>query len=300
MKRQTKIWIIIAASLVVIGAILFAGVMWALDWDFTKLSTDKYKTNTYEINEDFSAVSIDADTADIKFLLADNGKCRVVCFEEEKEKHTATVLEDTLTIKKNGGKAWYDYIGINFETPKITVYLPKTEYDRLTIEGNTGEISAPKDFIFKNADISLSTGDVVFSSCGEQIKIKTGTGNISLSDITAEDIDLSVSTGKTYLKNINCKNLLSSGNTGDIYLDSVIAAEKISVRRSTGDVKFEKSDAGEIFVETDTGDVEGSLLSDKVFITETDTGSINLPKSSAGGRCEIATDTGDIEIDVIS
>ena len=80
----------------------------------------------------------------------------------------------------------------------------------------------------------------------------------------------------------------------------VIALESFSVKRSTGDVKFNSCDAAEIYVKTDTGDVNGTLLSDKVFITETGTGSINVPNSIVGGRCEITTDTGDIKIDVIS
>ena len=70
------------------------------------------------------------------------------------------------------------------------------------------------------------------------------------------------------------------------------------IKRSTGDVKFDGSDAAEIFIKTDTGDVTGSLLTDKVFITQTDTGNIDVPKTVNGGRCEISTDTGDIKISV--
>ena len=40
------------------------------------------------------------------------------------------------------------------------------------------------------------------------------------------------------------------------------------------------------------------VLSAKVFITETDTGKVEVPKSVTGGRCEIETDTGDIQITV--
>ena len=79
-------------------------------------------------------------------------------------------------------------------------------------------------------------------------------------------------------------------------MKNVIATEKFSIKRSTGDVKFDSCDAAEIFVETDTGDVNGSLLTNKVFITKTDTGRINVPNSITGGKCEIITNTGDIKI----
>ena len=95
-----------------------------------------------------------------------------------------------------------------------------------------------------------------------------------------------------------CKNVVSNGNTGAISLKNVIAAEKFSIERSTGDVKFDGCDAAEIFVKTDTGDVTGSLLSNKIFVVEADTGSVDVPKTATGGKCEITTDTGDINISI--
>ena len=77
-----------------------------------------------------------------------------------------------------------------------------------------------------------------------------------------------------------------------------IATESFSIKRSTGDVTFDGADAKSISVKTDTGDVKGSLLSNKVFITKTDTGDINVPSSTTGGKCEITTDTGDINLTV--
>ena len=49
MSKGVKIWLIIAACLIVVGAIIFTGVMSVLKWDFKKLSTAKYQTNTYQI-----------------------------------------------------------------------------------------------------------------------------------------------------------------------------------------------------------------------------------------------------------
>ena len=81
-------------------------------------------------------------------------------------------------------------------------------------------------------------------------------------------------------------------------MKDVIAANRFSIERSTGDVKFTRCDAAEIFVKTNTGNVTGSLLTDKVFLTDTDTGSVTVPKTATGGRCEIETDTGNIKIEI--
>ena len=319
MSRSTKIWLIVAAALVASGIIMFGVIMAMLKWDFLKLSTANYESNSYEIDEDFNNISIKTDTADIAFLPSEDGKCKVVCHENEKEKHEVTVQNDTLAINNTNNKKWYDHIhiGINFETTKITVYLPESEYGSLNIKESTGAVEISKIFKFKSIDIIASTGDIKSSaSVSDILKIKTSTGKINVSGISAGSIDLSVttgnieasdikcegdvkikvSTGRTKLTNVECKNIISNGDTGDIILNNVISSEKISIKRDTGDVSFNGCDAKELCVENDTGDVKGSLLTEKVFIVQTDTGKKDVPKTTSGGVCEITTDTGDIII----
>jgi len=321
MSKVAKIWLIVASSLVVAGIIIFGAVMSILKWDFLKLSTAKYERNSYEIAESFHNISINTDTADVAFLLSEDGQCKVVCHENEKEKHQVTVQNDTLVINNTNNKKWYDHIhiGINFETTKITVYLPASEYRSLNIKESTGDVEISENFKFENIDIIASTGDIKnFASVSDSLKIKTSTGKINVSGISAGSIDLSVttgnieasdikcegdvnikvSTGKTKLTNVECENIISNGTTGDIILNNVISSGKISIERDTGDLKFDSCDAKEIRVVTDTGDVKGSLLSEKVFVVHTDTGRKDVPKTTSGGICEITTDTGDIIINI--
>lgn len=321
MSKRAKIWLVIAASLVLIGCIIFGGVMAMLKWDFTKLSTNKYETNNYEINENYKNISIITNTADIVLVPFENSKSSVVCYEQKNVKHSVAVKDGTLVIEVVDSRKWYEHISIGFDTLKITVYIPQGEYGSLSISSSTGDVEIPDDLKFESIDISTSTGDIKnYASTSKAIKIKTSTGGIHVENLFAGALDLSVSTGdviaksitcegdikinvstgRTKLTDVTCKNVTSNGSTGDISLKNVIAVEKISIERSTGDVKFEGSDAAEIFIKTNTGDVEGSLLTDKVFITKTDTGRINVPNSITGGRCEITTDTGDIKINIVS
>lgn len=317
MSKSVKIWLIIAASLTLIGAIIFSGVMMALNWDFSKISTVKYETNGYEFNDAVCKnIKVITDTADISFV--PSAYLKVVCYEETKAKHLVTLQGDTLIIEAKN-KKWYDHIGINFGSPKITVYIPSGEYGALTVNGDTSDTEIPKEFKFESIDISQTTGDVkCFASANGDIKIKTSTGSIKVEDITAGSLDLKVSTGditatnvecigdllvkvstgKVKLENVKCNDIISSGDTGDITLKNVIADEKIDVKRTTGDVKFDGCDAGELIIITDTGNVKGTLLSDKIFITESDTGSIKVPETVSGGKCKVTTDTGDIKIEI--
>ena len=315
MKKAT-IWLIIGAVLLLIGVILFTGVMKVAAWDFSKLSTINYVTNNYDITESYNNISIISDTADINLLPSENGKTLVVCYEQKKMAHSVSVTDNTLKISVVDTRKWYDYIGISFGTPKITVYIPKGEYEALSIKESTGDIKIPQDFYFESIDILASTGDIKNYASAKNTKIKTdtgdillektktnllslsvSTGNIKVLDVACEgDIRIKVSTGHAKLIGTTCQNLISSGNTGDIYFENVIASQKLNVDRSTGDIKFEKCDAGELSIKTDTGDVRGSLLSEKVFFAQTDTGKINIPKTTSGGKCEINTSTGDIKI----
>lgn len=319
MSKKMKFWLIVATSLVAIGLIVFASVMALYNWDFNKLSTVKYETNTYNLNEEFSNISINTDTADISFVLSDDGASKVVCYEPENLKHSVSVQNGTLTVNLVDEREWYEHIGITIGNEKITLYLSEKEYDSLVIKEDTGDIKIPKEFNFKSIDISASTGDVKsFASASGKMKIKVSTGDINLQNLSADNLELkastgsinlsdviceneiiiNLSTGKTSITDTKCKNITSKGDTGDILLQNAIAKEKFFIERSTGDVKLQKCDAGEIFIKTDTGDVKGNLLADKVFITQTDTGRVDVPKTVTGGKCEIITDTGDIEIKI--
>ncbi len=319
MKKGTKLWLITASVLTFVGCAIFAGVMSLSGWDFTALSTVKYETNEYAIDEKFEGICIITDTADIIFNPSDSDAVKIICYEAENDSHSVTVKDGTLTVEPENNRKWYDYIGINFGSPTITVYLPGGEYGELLLKTSTGNTEISKEFKFESIDITGSTGEIKnYASAKTDIKIKTSTGGINVDKISAksldmsvstgkifafnvdcsEDINVSVSTGQCHLTNAKCENLTSRGNTGALYLEHVIAKEKLDIIRSTGDVKFTGCDAWEVKITTDTGDVTGSFLTDKVFFTETDTGKISVPKSTSGGKCEIATDTGDIVVDI--
>lgn len=301
MSKKTKVWMFIAGCLVAAGLLLFAAVMTANDWDFTKLSTEELETNTHIPTESFSKIHIYTEEADVLFLPSEDNTCEVVCYESKNSLHTVDVINDALYIRVRNEKKWYDYIGIHLSSPKITVSLPRGAYDAVFIHSSTGSVEIPRDFEFSVVDIAVSTGDVTnYASTSEHLKIKTDTGDIHVENASANAIQLSVSTGHIVLNDIRCSKLDAKGSTGDIRLKNVIATQQFSIDTSTGDVKFDKSDAPTIFVKTDTGDVTGSLLSGKVFTTKTSTGSVKVPPSSTGGECNIVTSTGNIRLEVRS
>ena len=320
MNRTTKIWLVTAASLLVFGFVILGLSACAIGGDFSNMSTKKYETNTYDVDEKFDSISVDVDTSKIVFLPSDDGKTKVVCYEEKNMRHSVSVREGSLVINSVDTRKWYEHIGVNFDSPKVTVYLPSNEYSSLTVKGDTGYVDIPDNFTFNNINIKVSTGNVKCrANVSEEIRVVASTGDVSLEDISVGSLSLSLSTGRASASNINCngdiiietstgniklsdtacKSVSLVSNTGKIELMNVVASEKLDIEIDTGDVVFEKCDAGEVYIESDTGDVKGSFLTDKIIFAETDTGRVDVPKCSSGGRCEISTDTGNIKITIV-
>ena len=246
--KKTIIWIAITFCLLLVASV----VLYSLS------ITVKLETNEYEIKETFENIKIITDTADIDFVLSENLNTLIICEEHKNIKHSVNVKENTLLVEVNDNRKWYEHIGIS--TSKITIYLPKNEYDELITESDTG--------------------------------------NIFIKSINANKLDLSADTGNLKIVNIKCNNLFSTSDTGNILLENVIAKEKFKIESDTGNVKFKDSDASDILVKTDTGNITGNLLTDKVIFAESETGNIDVPKVMADEKCEIITETGNIKITI--
>lgn len=281
MRKSTLIWLVVASALLVTGVILYLVTLSVAGWDFSLLDTRVYETNTHEISTDFHSILVKTDTADIRFLPSPDGQCKVLCYEAENARHTVRVENDTLTIKLVDHQKWYDHIGIHFVSPRITIYLPESVYGNLSVQADTSDVEIAENFTFEDITIAVSTGD------------------IHMEGIVANNIKLTVSTGDVVARNIQCLQFSSAGSTGDLHLQQLMAKETIRIERSTGDVDFDSCDAAEIMIHTDTGDVTGTLLTPKIFQVETDTGRVDIPASGTGGRCEIKTDTGDIQVEIL-
>ena len=318
--KKTGVWLLIAGLLIALGGLCFVMVACFANWNFKVLLGGKLVTETCEVAEKFSGVVLNTDTADITFALSDDGGCKVISCDHPQIKTSASVENGTLKIHTVDERKWYQRVtGLGKST--LTVYLPQGDYAALAISESTGDITIPKDFSFGSVDISVSTGDVYFyASASQYAKIKADTGDIFVKDAAIAALDLTVTTGKvsvsglacagdlsvkvstgdTVLTDVACQNLMTKGSTGDLTMKNVIASAQFSIERSTGDVKMERCDAAEVFVTTDTGDVKATMLTDKIVWAKTDTGKVDVPRSTQGGKCEITTDTGNINISIVS
>lgn len=321
MKKSTKIWLIVAALLFVIGVMIFVGVMNMIKWNFSKLSNVKYETKTYNVEEDFTDICISTNTADVTFKKSENGKCYVECDETKKLHYSVEVRGNSLEIKLIDTRRWYNYISIFDDgANKVTLYLTESQYNTVKVSNNTGLVTLPDNFKFSNIDVNTSTGHIkCYASVTGDIKLHATTGHIFVSDITANNIDLKVSTGDIHLsnvsaanniyvnvstgdtlfENVSCEKLTSEGSTGWFSAINLTVNGKLDMERTTGDIKIDSLSAGEVDIEVDTGKVTLSLTKEMTVYAESDTGKVDIPREIRGGRCEIETDTGNIKVTYI-
>ena len=219
--KKSIIWIVTISVLLLVAGIVL----------YSLARPCELETHEYEILENFKDIKITTDTADIQFILSEKPNSFIVCEEEKNAKHSVIVKENTLRIEVDDNKKWYEYLDINFCTPKITVYLEKSVYGNISLETDTGNILL---------DNIIATG---------KLATETETGNVNF-----EACDASEAFIKT--------------DTGNVLLDDVITTGKLAIETDTGNVSFEACDASEAFIKTDTGNVTGSFLTDKVVFAE--------------------------------
>ncbi len=315
-------------------------------------------TTTLTPAGDFDSISVDALSADMTLLPAEDGVCRVEAKDQDKIRYTAEVIGGTLLIRATDTRAWYEHLfSFNGGDAALTVYLPDRSYASLNVELASGDVEVGRDFTF-TGDVSLNatTGDLTLSAAVEgHTTLKTTTGNIhaegkhttltvkvTTGDITLRHLDakeisvtatsgdvavkesvaitlsavtgtgsvrmedliidenlrVSTSTGDHTLLRILCRELDLHATTGRVEMTETVAMEHAGVETTTGSVSFTRSDAATLSVRTTTGSVRGSLLTSKVFYTATNSGSVNVPKSTVGGLCEIKTTSGSIHITI--
>lgn len=321
MKTKLIIALVIAAGLIFLGIAVAACGFAMSGFDLGQLNTDPEVTNYVTPEEDFDSIIINATTADLKILPSTDGKCKIDLVERKNLYFMPTVENGTLTINEIDDRKWYEHIGISWGNMSVTLYLPKEQYDSLTVELTTGRAQIDSGLEFGKVDVKATTGSVKCEAkVTESLAIKCTTGLIFASGAEVDTIKLKASTGSIELCNSSCKTLEVEATTGSIKLSEVsgtgdfdieattgkinladvVTEGDLTIEADTGDVIFKRCDAANLSITTDTGDVEGSLLSSKVFFYETDTGDVDLPRTTEGGKCNIETDTGDITITIVS
>lgn len=239
MSKRKITAIIIAVCLIFVGTIISAIALTNADFDFSTFDTVETENNTYEITETFSEIDIDSAECDIKLLPATDGVCKVICSESDKISHDVAVENDTLTVKRYDNREWYEHIGIYSNEMQITVYLPKTDYQKLNIRTVSGDICI--------SDINVDT-----------FNCKSTSGDVELLNVVAlNDFAVKTTSGDIDFAACDCKNISLKSTSGDVE-GSLLSGKNFIVDTTSGDIDVPRSsaDGGECRIITTSGDIE--------------------------------------------
>lgn len=318
MKKSKKISIIIAVILFSVGVIISMCALCSINFDFSALNTANFVTKTYAVDESFRNIHIEDVECNICLIPSNDDKCRVICIESDKTSHSVSVQNNTLTIERTDNRKWYEHIVVFYwGEVKMDVYLPETEYEELYVKSTSGEIKIPENLTFAKADVSSTSGDIhILSNIKKDASIYAVSGNVYIGEITAENINVQSTSGELTLSsmalngkltaksisgdiklsNIKCQNIISDTTSGNHTFLSVIAKSNIMVESISGNVDLYQSDAETLNIKTTSGNITGTLLTNKIFDVKTTSGNSKIPPSDFGGKCEIKTTSGNIEL----
>ena len=306
---------ITALSLCAAGILLVTVALFAINFDFSRLDTNEYTSKTYTIEEGFFSISANMDTTDIQFLPSDDGTCRVVCEQMNLAAPiTAEVLDNQLYITQENFQNWYDNIGFSFKSAKVTVYLPYSSC-KLSLKGSTCDVIINEALTFSKVDVEISTGDIecyaqvsstlsLKASTGSirclnahctEITLKTSTGSIQAIDLDGLIVDVRATTGNIQITHCDATSMTVHTTTGNVQFKYTFHGN-LNTNTNNGDVSFMNCNGDHLYITTRTGDVTGTFSRRMVFFYETNTGNVDVEKYDVGGKCEVVTDTGNIEL----
>lgn len=290
-----------AFLLVAVGGLMIAAavVKGNFDLDNRKGLSDEMKT--FEVTEAFSDIHVEDVESNIHLLPAADGECRVVCPEklDGSVYYTVTVSGGKLSIQRHDRRKWFQYIGISLKSQDVKIYLPEEAYGKLTAHSVSGSIRVEEGFTFENANLESTSGSIrMYSAVEKTLTAESTSGRVTIENASPEILTAKTGSGRIALSHIRSAEISARSTSGKIELTDVIAEEKLYARSTSGGVALEGCDGGAIRLESTSGSVKGTLLSEKIFITDSASGSVRVPRSAAGGECEISTTSGSIEIEI--
>ena len=310
-------------GLAVVGVIaaIAGGVIFAIGLSTSKNGNNNI-TRTVEVEDSFENFDFDLMTSDIEVKKSVDGKNKVEIVEKEKISNVVKVEDNTLKIKQEDSRKWYEKIfdwSWTFDDLKVTVYVAEGTYNNFVCGNNTGAIVINSGFTFSTMNVTSNTGSIkVNSNVTGAVVCENNTGSITLSDITAAsinatgdtgsvnftnvtvsgDIKAEADTGSVNFDNTRCVNIDVDSGTGSVNLKNTIASGNIKIESSTGSIKFDHSDADSLNLKSSTGSIKGTLLTSKIFQASSSTGSVKVPTSTTGGLCVVHTSTGTIDLSI--
>lgn len=181
------------------------------------------------------------------------------------------------------------------------IYVGDNSVESLLVEGTSGSIEVISVVATNDVAINGSSGGIGVSKveCAN-LSATNSSGSLRLSEIVANnDVNVEGTSGGVHIDDVECANLTGSNSSGRITCTEVIATGDINLKNSSGGIALEACDAANLKLEATSGSIKGTLLSEKIFQADATSGSVDVPKTTSGGVCEVTTTSGSISLSLV-
>ncbi len=315
--KKTIITLIVAIALMLGGGLMMLISLSVMGDSWKNVNPGTEKTDTVSL----SVSSLDVDVWDVavEILPSPDGNCTVTRTENEKFSYSVTVENETLVIRRNDLRKWYERWNLfSFDTPSLTVRLPEKNYKTLNVKSRSCGVLVEEGLTFEKAAISVTSGKIrYYADAKDELILSSTSGGLEVKNVSAKVIQGSVTSGSLLVENVTAHGLTFSavsgsstvknaavsedfslkGSSGSVTLENVVCGGNLSVKNTSSSILLNRCDGKNITIKSVSGSVKGTVLTEKIFLAKSSSGSVNVPDSVPdGGFCEIETTSGSIHI----
>lgn len=238
MKKSGKILLITGLISTVLGLCLMGAGVLAADAQFDKIFSDNRSRHKTALQPDFESIDIKSAIDSVELLASEDGTCFAELYEGDRTSYDISIQNSKLTIRFNENKKWYDYITIHYTTPhSLKVFLPKSSYQKITIDTGVGDIKIDRSLQIKEMDI------------------RTGVGNITVPKAKLSDLNAGV--GKVTVLESNHAQSKTDADSQTNKSDQAEQKSRIRINTGIGDITVPKNDEQtDIHADSGIGDIK--------------------------------------------
>lgn len=290
MRTAKKVWLIIAAVSVCIGAFFFCIGYWlggGIVREEVVLPDGDTVDSVFEIEEAFTDISVWTDVYRVDIVACDGETARVTFGNTEKNDRISVKVENgELKILAKRHEEFsivlFDY---DFQESSILLELPEAEYADLMIDGVSGRICTTDAFTFRDVKLDTTSGSIAWTGTAAAFEADTTSGRIELTALQAESVNADSTSGAIRLQELTVAGPCHADTTsGRIELTDV-QAESVNADSTSGAIILQGLTVeGQCRAGSGSGRLELSEVTAKELYMQTTSGGQRYEAVIADGR----------------
>lgn len=288
MRKATKITLIIAGVLTIVGiALSVSGIaMTGFQWEQLSTSPPYQDTESTYNATTIKHISIQNTNQRIIWKRSTDNKIHLTCPENKYEFYQVSQPDsETLKIEFISQKAWYHYLfNLNFDYPRLVIEVPEQFQGSAEITSTSGDILLSDSTISSDLSISTKSGYVLVDNTqiSSSLRIQSSSGDTCIN--------------QTKLSG----NLSMESTSGNVWVKKTDIGVGATITSTSGDIILESVSADQYHLQATSGNIlatlNGSSL-DYTISANSKSGNISIPPSGEEKNpIQVSTSSGDIAI----